>query len=542
MMVDNRVRKRGMFAVLLLLLGAVLLAVQLAGGIPFVTQSEMAPPKEPSVRLLRVPEAVGEQGMCMGVPILTEQEAEAFTELRGGDFSGCLEFSGVPAPVDAKNGIVYISQAINAAAAYTDLQGELQISLPRYELYFAPDEAFSDLAVAMAEGHIFRLLIADTQSGAYTDYGLVFTNLPVIRLDGGFSHFDKDGENALTGTLGLFSSDDPDEGGYCIKSSRASWHLRGATTSRQPKKSWKIDLIDGQRKNVELAMLGLGADDDWVLNSMSLDDTRMKERLAMDVWNELAAATADNDSMSVGRYVELVINGEYCGVYLLQRRIDETYLQLGEQDLLLKGKNTWSIASPADGYEIEYSPLSERETYAVIAGWADQTNCSAADVDNFIDVNLFVQWGSMTDNSSYNNIYYVLQPNGEGYRMYMVPWDTDYSMGVLWYNDFFSYQQDLSVEIVSERVEYDTMKVLYPDLDKRTAERWFALRESVYAREAVAEKLREYRARLCDSGALARDRALWGTFYGDEDSFENLNTYFDRRMEFLDAYYADKLT
>jgi len=540
MIVENRIRKRAVFLLVLALFAAVALAAHLGGGLDFVTESAMAPAELPPTRTERLTAQKGD-GAVLGVPVATEAELAALGGYRHADYSSVLLFGGTPVPVDKESATIYLSQPITADTTCADLCGALELNFERGRLYFAPDPAFDHLAAAMAEGHGFRLLVADEKSGTYMEYKVVLTALPVLRLEGGFSHFDKDGESALTGRLSLLTADDPDEGGYTVKSSRASWHLRGATTSRQPKKSWKIDLIDEARANVDLAFLGLGSDDDWVLNSMSLDDTRMKEKLAMDTWNQLAAETVHRDNMSVGRYIEVVINGEYCGVYLMQRRIDENYLALAEDTVLLKGLNTWSATDPSDGYEIEYSPLSDRETYALIQDWSTRQDCSMADLDNFVDVCLFLQWGSMQDNTSYNNIYYVLQPNGDGYGMYMVPWDTDYAMGVLWVNDFFGYDMDTSVQMHAHRAEYEAMKQVAPDLDQKMAQRWFALRETVYSQEQILEKLNGYRRELETSGAFARDKAAWGEFYGGQDSFENLCLYFERRLAHLDAYYGKLL-
>lgn len=540
MIVENRIRKRAVFLLVLALFAAVALAAHLGGGLDFVTESAMAPVELPTTRTELLTAHSGD-GVFLGVPVATEAELAALGGYRNADYSSVLLFGGAPVPVDRESATIYLSQSVTADTTCADLRGALELNFERGRLYFAPDPAFENLAAAMAEGHGFRLLVADDKSGTYMEYKVVLTSLPVLRLEGGFSHFDKDGESALTGQLSLLTADDPDEGGYTVKSSRATWHLRGATTSRQPKKSWKIDLIDNDRANVEMAFPGLGTDDDWVLNSMSLDDTRMKEKLAMDTWNGLAAETPRSDNMSVGRYIEVVINGEYCGVYLLQRRIDENYLGLAEDAVLLKGLNTWAALKPSDGYEIEYSPLSEKETYALIEDWATQRDCSVAAVDNFMDVCLFLQWGSMQDNTSFNNIYYVLQPEANGYGMYMVPWDTDYAMGVLWVNDFFGYDIETSLQIHAHRVEYDAMKQVEPELDRKMAQRWFELRESVFSEEQLLERLKGYRSALECSGAFARDRAAWGEFYGGQDSFDNLCLYFERRLERLDGYYENLL-
>ena len=71
----------------------------------------------------------------------------------------------------------------------------------------------------------------------------------------------------------------------------------------------------------------MGSDDDWILNPMSLDDFKVKENLLMTLWNELAQENDWDVRMSTGNYCEIVMNGRYRGLYLLQRRIDRKYLK-----------------------------------------------------------------------------------------------------------------------------------------------------------------------------------------------------------------------
>ena len=72
----------------------------------------------------------------------------------------------------------------------------------------------------------------------------------------------------------------------------------------------------------------MGADDDWILNSLTMDDTRIREKLFMDLWNLNVEKTDYNFKMSTGEFVEVVMNGKYYGLCLLQRRLDAKYLEL----------------------------------------------------------------------------------------------------------------------------------------------------------------------------------------------------------------------
>ena len=69
---------------------------------------------------------------------------------------------------------------------------------------------------------------------------------------------------------------------------------------------------------------------------MALDDFKVKEQFAMKLWNRLAEQSPWDYPMSSGAYCEVVLNGHYQGLYLLQRRVDRKYLGLSDGQILLK--------------------------------------------------------------------------------------------------------------------------------------------------------------------------------------------------------------
>ena len=114
-----------------------------------------------------------------------------------------------------------------------------------------------------------------------------------------------------------------------------------------------------------MSLVGLGADDDWILNPMNLDDTKLKETLFMDLWNQRAEQVNWNENMSAGEYVEVVINQEYWGLFQLQRRIDGKFLSLGSQDILLKSGVKLNTDTVELAYEIVHTGLTDTETFTL---------------------------------------------------------------------------------------------------------------------------------------------------------------------------------
>jgi hypothetical protein len=367
-------------------------------------------------------------------------------------------------------------------------------------------------------------------------YNVIFTTLPVLRLDGVVIGQDEEQQDLLEGNLCLWTPEDPETERYSAKSSTVQWNLRGYSSLLRKKKSWKLSLKDEAGLNNDLNFLGLGKDDDWILNAMATDDTNLKEKLFMDLWNDWTVQNPWNYKMSDGEYVEVVRNGTYSGVYLLQRRIDRKYYRLMEDDILLKGRNTELPQTLQDSYEVIYSPLEEAETLALMEGILSGTDSSMIHLDNFLDVNLFLQYSSAIDNAGIKNTFYLLKWRGDSYQLYMIPWDTDMSWGVTYITDFaYNYQRSMN-ELVFRR-EYSAMLQKIPDLKMMMSLRWAELRQAVFSEEHVLKLLEENQAALSQSGAFTRDRACWGQFFKGKDTAENLSRFLQERLVRLDQYY-----
>ena len=101
-----------------------------------------------------------------------------------------------------------------------------------------------------------------------------------------------------------------------VYAGRAGIETRGHSSQLFPKKQYGIELRDRAGDGRDAALLGMPADDDWVLTANYSDKTLMRNavgyRIARGVFGRYAPRT---------RYVELVLNGNYRGVYVLTQRL-----------------------------------------------------------------------------------------------------------------------------------------------------------------------------------------------------------------------------
>lgn len=93
--------------------------------------------------------------------------------------------------------------------------------------------------------------------------------------------------------------------------------LRGESSLWFDKKSYKIETIDNQGNNLNVPLLGLPAENDWILYGPYSDKSLLRNVITF----ELAQAMEVYASRT--RFFELVINDDYKGLYVLMEKIKE---------------------------------------------------------------------------------------------------------------------------------------------------------------------------------------------------------------------------
>lgn len=91
--------------------------------------------------------------------------------------------------------------------------------------------------------------------------------------------------------------------------------IRGSSSQSFPKKSFGFETCDSLQNNRDVSLLGMPTEHDWVLHASYSDKTLMRNMLSYQVANEMGHYGPRT------RYVDVVINGEYKGIYLLVESI-----------------------------------------------------------------------------------------------------------------------------------------------------------------------------------------------------------------------------
>jgi hypothetical protein len=128
--------------------------------------------------------------------------------------------------------------------------------------------------------------------------------------------------------------------------------IRGATSSKYPKLQYGIETRDGAGNNLNIPLLGFPEENDWILHAPYSDKSFMRNTFVY----KTVRSTGRYASQS--KYFELILNGNYEGVYVLLEKIK-------------RDRNRVDLLSPSDssasgGYLLEMmipERITAGETY-----------------------------------------------------------------------------------------------------------------------------------------------------------------------------------
>jgi len=266
---------------------------------------------------------------------------------------------------------------------------------------------------------------------------------------------------------------DQDSLDYLNYSGRIDIELRGSASQSYPKKAFGFTTImDDENTNNNVSLLGMPEENDWILDGLSSDSSLIRNFLSFNLSRQIgqyASRTA---------YCEVVINGQYNGLYILEEKIkpdknrvniikienDDNFLPELTGGYITKTDKTtgndpvaWSMSSYIgfnDNQFIHHWPKPEHVTAAqnnyIHAVFTKlQTACTAGnesmvngfpsmiDIPSFIDFMLINELASNVDAYTFSTFYHK-DRNG---KLRAGPiWDLNLTYG----NDLFIWGFDRS--------------------------------------------------------------------------------------------------
>jgi hypothetical protein len=480
-----------------------------------------------------------------------------------------LAFSGEALPYDKTSSTFYLPLNMEEEKWET---GELTSLAEDVSLVFEERFTDTDKKTAIREGKRFRFYAV--RGGEYQECYLMATGLPIISIE--------TGETADTGAFGGTAY-------FWDSASKQNWassnileaHIRGNTSRTYPKKGYKLSLKtqdkDGNVVPEKKSLFGLRTDDEWILNAMYSDNSKIRDKLSIDVWNSFGSSVEEFPNGKFGTdftYVEVFFNQEYWGLYGLMEPVDSKQLDLAKESENKAPEYSYKAIFPQEaptdsleqipefgesvaGFELKgaYSSIN-KDSWEPLFSYLelrdlmdDETFAREApyltDIDGALNVWIYFQAVLGIDNRA-KNMYYVAKQVNQRYKIYFVPWDMDLTWGDCLKEGTGGNIWDVGLfpNLYSERINW-TMGDRLVELDvegsrKRVADTWKDLREGVLSNEALVQSVDNLVHQIQESGALARNEERWPDSNSDADYelFKRMALY---RMEILDYYFNGNL-
>ena len=406
----------------------------------------------------------------------------------------------------------------------------------------------------------YQTSITDTDGNTIT--GIIqFTFLPIIHLNGEFGYDYQQG----TVTIAI-----PDEqGDDYILPGRIKW--RGGITNSDDKHKRNYNI----KFDKDIKLLDMREDNNWMLDAGQPDVFRMRNRIAMDLWNDMAHKPyyADKEPKArngvSGRMVEVFLNDEYRGIYNFSEKMDRKQLKLKKVDkageihgLLYKGKsfnNTsmndsiYSYNNYSDtllGYEVKYpepgedcdstdwKPLVDANNIILILCYDNEEFEKQIeewlDVPVMIDYSVFLSSVNALDNSG-KNMFWAIYDKATTKRMTIAPWDLDCTFGQRWGGTLVNTENDLTSPdyltdvVIAGFFNFNRTNAL--NFNDRLNERYQELRQegNVLSTDSLIKRITKYYLAIKNSGAAQRETDKWS---GDSD-IKGETIDFDKEYEYI---------
>lgn len=402
-----------------------------------------------------------------------------------------------------------------------------------------------------------------------------FTFLPIVELN-------CSSVNSKAYTTGSLRVTDPASLGY-DSLMIAAFKYRGASSSNYPKRSYAIKLRDENGNSVDRKLLGYRSDNNWILDAMYIDLACMRNRVATDLWNafECKPYYADREKKvrtgTRGKFVEVILNGQWWGLYCMTEKMDRKQLKLkkfvpaaqsttGENEVhgVLYKSNQWTYEvfmghesnDDNDNKQVIY-PHKKVSDYKNILGqetwceyefkypdyedeaveWRPLHDAANMVATSFIlnidsvksrfdypmlrDYYLFIDLLLATDNHGKNLFWYAYDIQGpEGDKLSLAPWDLDGTFGQDW-DGVITNTKDVTLDFDTYIKNYEHGQFAIFDLIKSRSEwqqdlkdRYAELRiKGVISGDSIANRFANYASLFEASLADQREQNMWSKAY-----------------------------
>jgi hypothetical protein len=282
--------------------------------------------------------------------------------------------------------------------------------------------------------------------------------------------------------------------------SRISIARRGESSKDFPKMCFNIETQDYSGENLDTAILGLPADNDWILYSSYGDKTLLRNELTFEIGERLGHYVPRT------QFCEFVLNGEYQGLYIFTEKIKQgkNRVTVANRDSLnpSNGGYVFKYDKPSAGV-IQYvspkaSDITQKEKDYLLA--FQKSIATVMKSPNFLDPELgyqkyisgkslidYVLINELTKNCDsylFSTYFHKDKDSKDGRLKYGPLWDFDLAYcGAAWQEGDKTYGWQFALPSSSSLY----VPQLFRDttLSHQYARRWFQLRNGVLSNDSL---------------------------------------------------------
>ncbi|MCK5782672.1 MAG: CotH kinase family protein [Flavobacteriales bacterium] len=346
---------------------------------------------------------------------------------------------------------------------------------------------------------------------------------------------------------------------------------RGASSQKWPKKQYGVETRDELGENLDVSIFGMPSENDWVFYAFYVDKTLML--------NELMYGLAADMGWYAPRtqYFELVINGEYRGLYLFTEKLkrdknrvnvaknkatDEDitggyFLEMIRNDQVKDDEVYFDMPVEGKRLVVKY-PKEDKitdEQLAYISNYfsaldnvlnsddsADPINGYAKyiDIPSFVDHMLISEAFNQLDVFSHSE--YFNKDKGKKLKMGPV-WDFDRSIGnafyyTSWRTDVWWLKEPYGDDVnLWYRINWPKHLMADDNFMEAYANRWFDLRKSIFSIKGLYERIDENIEFLEESRERNFDKwDVIGTDFNNQYVFET----YEEEIQYMKSWVSDK--
>ena len=403
---------------------------------------------------------------------------------------------------------------------------------------------------------------------------LIITGLPIVEVT---TKVDIKDEPKVDCTLRLFDpkgrTDDGDNKNLTFFESKGGIEYRGAGAQRYIKKPYNFKLYDDQGEKREAELLNIRNDNSWILDAMFLDVAHMRNRVCFDIWNQFNKPYYVSEkpkamSGTRGHHVEMFLNGEYRGLFILSDRIDRKQYQIEQNGGYIYKATGWgnacclkSCSTPSNsGYkweeiEQEYPDADDgqKPNFNYMAdlinfvGSSSKADFSAKFEENFdmnsiVDAFIFLNMIVAHDNIG-RNTFWILRDVNESKKFMQGLWDLDGTLGRTWHR--FTENPEQGWVRGSFRIYERIIDENPANIHQKIYDRWNELKDGALASDNFNQVVDYYTQQMVKSGARDREVNRWKVLdQKDRPRWGYNDVYFDnveQEAAYMKNWWAKRL-